>query len=343
MSFDPLTAPEMPRFFAFVLTAAFVAPALAAQDAPPAAPLSTFDYDGRLPLDARDSLRERVDGIEVRTLTFASPKGGRVTGLLYLPGTRGRHAGMIVGHGAPGNSTGYATMTMGLAMAKSGAVVIALDAPFARRNAQPLTLTSADSADQVQFMIDLRRGVDYLATRADVDPERIGYIGNSFGGAAGTLLVGIEPRIRAAVLRVADGGWVSHFTAPCDSTRTGVAAVTGCLRVGGPLAEEAQADRDAWLRAVLPLEGIRFIGRSKAQLLLQNGRRDPLVPPAVATRLRDAAPAGARKEWYDSEHRLPNEAMSAGLRFLHETLDLALPDAAFESWLVTRTAAPPAR
>lgn len=320
-----------------------LAPALAAQSAPPAAPLSTFDYDARLPLDARDSLRERIDGIEVRTLSFASPKGGRVTGLLYLPGTPGGHAGMIVGHGAPGNSTGYATMTLGLAMARSGAVVIALDAPFARRNAQPLTLTAADSADQVQFMIDLRRGVDYLAGRSDVDASRIGYIGNSFGGAAGTLFAGIEPRLRAAVLRVADGGWVSHFTAPCDSTRTGAAAVTGCLRFDGPLAEETPADRDAWLRAVLPLEGIRFVGRARAKLLLQNGRRDPLVPPAVSTRLHNAVPEGTRKEWYDSEHRLPNEALLSGIRFLHDELGLSLPDAAFEGWLTTRTAAPPPR
>lgn len=343
MSFDPLTALEMSRFLACVLTASFVAPALVAQDAPPAASLSTFDYDARLPLDARDSLRERVDGIEVRTLSFASPKGGRVTGLLYLPGTAGRHAGIIVGHGAPGNSSGYATMTMGLAMAKRGAVVIALDAPFARRNDPPLTLTAVDSADQVQFMVDLRRGVDYLAARADVDPARIGYIGNSFGGAAGTLFAGIEPRLRAAVLRVADGGWVSHFTAPCDSTRTGVAAVTGCLQSSGPLAEVTPADRDAWLRAVLPLEGIRFVGRARAQLLLQNGRRDPLVPPAVARRLHGAVPRGSVIEWYDSEHRLPNEALDSGLRFLHEILGLALPDAAFDRWLVTRTAPPPAR
>lgn len=336
-----------PTFFSGTMRTALllslVAAPLAAQQVAPAAPLSAFDYDTKLPLAPRDALREQIDGIEVRTLSYDSPKGGRVTGLLLLPGTGGRHAAMIVGHGAPGNSSGYATVTTALAMAKSGAVVIALDAPFARRNAPPLTFTTQDSTDQVQFMVDLRRGVDYLIARGDVDPARVGYIGNSFGGATGALFAGLEPRLRAVVLRVGDGGWVSHFTEPCDSTARGAASVTGCLTYIGPLAEEAPADRDAWIRSVLPLEPIRFIGRSRAALLLQNGRQDPLVPPADGTRLKEAAPAGAVHEWYESGHRLPNEALIADLRFLHDHLGLTAPDAAFEQWLTRRTAPPPSR
>ena len=316
---------------------------LAAQSAPPAAPLSLFSYDATRLLNARDSLRERIDGIEVRSLSFDSPKGGRVTGLLYLPGSAGRHPAMLVGHGAPGNSTGYATMTLALAMAKSGAVVITLDAPFARRNADPLTLTPVDSADAVQFVVDLRRGVDYLASRADVDPARIGYIGNSFGGATGGLFAGVEPRLASVVLRVADGGWVSHFIEPCDSTARGEATVTGCLTWVGPLEEAPASDRDRWARALLPIEGIRFVGRSRPRILMQNGLRDPLVPPAHSRRLHQAAPAGSEIIWYDSEHRLPNAAMLDGLRFLNATLGLAAPDSAFGAWLERRTAAPPPR
>ena len=326
-----------------VLLFSLVALPLVAQQAPPAAPRSLFDYDTRLPLDARDSLRERIDGIEVRALSYDSPKGGRVTGLLLLPGTSGKHPAMIVGHGAPGNSGGYATVTTALAMAKSGAVVVVPDAPFARRNADPLSLSPQDSADQVQFMVDLRRGVDYLIARGDVDPARIGYIGNSFGGATGALFAGIEPRLKGVVLRVGDGGWVSHFTEPCDSSAHGATSVTGCLTYVGPLADVAAAERDAWIRSVLPLEPIRFIGASKAAMLLQNGRQDPLVPTVDGTRLKEAAPAGSIHEWYDSGHRLPNEALLSGLRFLHTQIGLASPDPTLESWLTQRTTAPPTR
>jgi cephalosporin-C deacetylase-like acetyl esterase len=326
-----------------LVLASLVALPAAAQQAPAAAPLSTFAYDARGRIDPRDSLERVIDGIEVRRLSFASPKGGRATGLLYVPTTPGRHPAMLVGHGAPGNCAGYATMTMGLAMARQGAVAICLDAPFARRNETPLTITPQDSVDQVQFMVDLRRSVDYLAARNDVDAARIGYIGNSFGGATGALFVGVEPRIRAAVLRVADGGWVSHFSDPCTADLVGTAAVTGCLTFLGPLADAPADERDRWLRALLPLEAIRFVGRSKATILLQNGEEDPLVPPAQARRLKGATPEGTVQEWYPGGHRLPNEALLSALRFLHDRVGLTSPDAPFEAWLAQRTAPPPAR
>ena len=45
---------------------------------------------------------------------------------------------------------------------------------------------------------DDRRTIDYLATRADVDPARIGCIGFSGGALRASLLAGADPRIRAA-------------------------------------------------------------------------------------------------------------------------------------------------
>lgn len=333
--------PFLPWAMRTLALLSLVAFPVAAQQAPAAAPLSTFDYDIARPINARDSLRERIDGIAVRVLSFDSPRGGRVTGLLYLPTTSGRHPAMLVGHGAPGDCSGYATMTIGLAMAKSGAVTICLDAPFARKQADPIYLTAQDSTDMVQFIVDWRRGVDYLSARPDVDAERIGYIGNSFGGATGTLLVGVEPRLKAAVLRVADGGWISHFTDPCDTTAVGTAAITGCVTFDRPLNEVPDAERVPWVRSVLPIEGIRFVGRTRAKLLLQNGEQDPLVPPTRARRLKGAVPEGTVQEWYPSGHRLPNEAMYSGLAFLNREIGLARSDPSFEAWLTQRTANPP--
>jgi hypothetical protein len=100
-------------------------------------------------------------------------------------------------------------------------------------------------------------------------------------------------------------------------------------------------ERDRWVAAMLPVEAIRFVGQSRAALLLQNARQEQLVPPTHARRLAEAAPAGTPQEWYDSGHRLPNAALVSGLRFLHERLRLAAPDATLERWLETRTAAPP--
>lgn len=55
----------------------------------------------------------------------------------------------------------------------------------------------------VQWLQDVSRTLDYLSTRADVDTTRFGYVGFSWGGRLGGVVLSIEPRFRAAVLTVA--------------------------------------------------------------------------------------------------------------------------------------------
>jgi dienelactone hydrolase len=83
--------------------------------------------------------------------------------------------------------------------------VIAIDAPFARRSGAPIAFTRRDRAEQIQLIVDLRRAVDLLRARADVDDDRIAYLGMSYGAVMGvggrTLgsgrapLVGWSPRM----------------------------------------------------------------------------------------------------------------------------------------------------
>lgn len=54
----------------------------------------------------------------------------------------------------------------------------------------------------IQWRQDLGRSLDYLQTRADVDNSRFGYFGSSWGGRMGAIMLAVEPRFRAAVLRV---------------------------------------------------------------------------------------------------------------------------------------------
>ena len=61
--------------------------------------------------------------------------------------------------------------------------------------------TSAEYAElTVNRMIDLRRGVDYLATRPDLDHSHIAFIGWSSGAQLGMILAAIETRYRAVVI-----------------------------------------------------------------------------------------------------------------------------------------------
>jgi predicted esterase len=52
----------------------------------------------------------------------------------------------------------------------------------------------------VERRFDLGRTIDYLETRSDIDPERIGYVGLSFGASFATPLIALEPRLKTAIL-----------------------------------------------------------------------------------------------------------------------------------------------
>lgn len=64
----------------------------------------------------------------------------------------------------------------------------------------------------VSWSQDLRRTVDYLATRDDVDMDRLGYLGISWGGAVAPVMLATEDRIKAAVIIV--GGLLMQQTQP---------------------------------------------------------------------------------------------------------------------------------
>ena len=67
-----------------------------------------------------------------------------------------------------------------------------------------------------QRMIDLQRAVDYLETRAEVDMEKLGYVGFSWGAEQGCVAGAVESRIRALVFvagGVGDGSPTVETTA----------------------------------------------------------------------------------------------------------------------------------
>jgi len=268
-----------------------------------------FAYDASAPLNLNRWVESTTNGVEVSAISFDSPGGGAVTGLLFDPVNRaGPRPGIVLMHGAPGNARQMAGQ--GQALAAHGAVVIAIDAPFARRGGPFVQFTAQDRAEQIQLMKDLQRAVDVLRARANVDDERIAYLGVSYGGAMGALFVGVERRLKAAVLEVADGGLVTHFTGPED-----LAAMAGL----------SCAARNAWLRAMAPIEPIRFIPlASPTPLLLQSGRLDNLVPQADAELLHAAAREPRTIRWYNAGHALGPQSLVDRHEWLNGQIGLDL-------------------
>jgi uncharacterized protein len=183
-----------------------------------------FNYNRQRPLAiTRQALTTRLSanelrGVTVHSITYASPKGGEVPALLVVPKGRGPFPGVIVQHGLPSTKEDF--LPVGIDLARTGAVAILIDAPFNRPQQGTIrgdiSGTPKDRDEQIQLIVDLRRAVDLLIARPDVDADRLAYVGISYGAAMGGLLAGVEDRITAYVLAVGDGGLVSHFTGPND-------------------------------------------------------------------------------------------------------------------------------
>ena len=154
---------------------------------------------------------------------------------------------------------------------------------------------------------DLRRAIDVLQARPDVDDNRIGFVGNSYGGMIGALLVGVDPRLKAAVLSTAGGGWVTFHTST--------------LQLNQFLNQVPCATRSTWFQAMVPIEPIRYISNSTTtSLLFQIAQLDDVVAQDDAMALYNAAGGAKEVRVYNAGHPLNLEALSERFEWLREQL-----------------------
>lgn len=271
---------------------------------------SFFAYDAHAPLDVQEVGSKQGEGVTITDLTYASPMGGRVPATLVVPDGTGPFAGILYQHGMP--STRQPLIPGAVFYARLGAVVILIDAPFNRPEhdiAEPTTFTEQDRREQIQLIVDLRRAIDLLLSHQDVDPQRLAYIGMSYGGAMGGLLAGVEDRLGAYVLQVGDGGLVTHSTGPED--------------MDWWLTKPEEVRRQ-WVTWMWPIEPINYVGcANPAKLLFQNGTLDKLVPPADALRYQNAGSEPKTILWYEAGHGLEAAAARDQAEWLGRTIGIA--------------------
>lgn len=155
----------------------------------------------------------------------------------------------------------------------------------------------ASVANVRQQVIDIRRGVDYMASRADViDMNRLGYFGVSMGAITGTLAVSVDDRFQAVVL--ADGAADLSLIYNESDLPDIAKAVNEMEKLGYTVDQAFQI-----LRAIDPLFYAPHIAPKPA--LLINGRYDELFPRKAMETFHDAVSEPKEIRWFDSGHILP--------------------------------------
>jgi len=270
--------------------------------------LHLFDYDTGSPVSITENSVQLEDGYTVHDISYPSPQGGDVPAYLLIPDGTGPYAGILLMHGSSGSRETLLSLARDLVL--TGAVVMTISGPAARVAGRSwLTFTPQDREEQIQLIIDLRRGVDVLIQQPNVDSARLGYIGYSYGAAMGGLLAGVEHRIKAYGLMVGDGGLVTHFT-------DGDEPVSGFETVPTGM-------RETWLQAMEPIDSIHYVGHaSPSSLFFQNARYDSLVTEEDAMAYQETGSEPKKVEWYDSGHGLPAQAYIDMVDWLAEQIGI---------------------
>lgn len=284
---------------AFVLSALLVGAPACARDGAPVAAYSPvlFGYDKTLPLMAEEQAGTGGQSYTVTKVSYWSANNQQVPAVFVKPvdAKEGdRLPCVVLMHGLGQNKTALSILWG--PFIKAGYALFSIDAQYHgdRKPKVPVDLFGLSvysTRDMlVQTVIDIRRGIDYLETRRDVDPARIGYAGFSMGGFLGTLVSAVDDRIQAPILALAGGDWKLMF----ENTKL-------------PNAERARKEHpeaEALGESVLdPVDPIHWVARiAPRPILFVNGDHDSIVPVVSAKALQDAAVTPKEVFTYKGDH-----------------------------------------
>ena len=194
------------------------------------------DYNG--PLNAKITGQIQADGYTIEKVLFQSLPNFYVTGDLYRPSKPGRYPAILFqsGHtqeGKPEPQRAAANLAL------KGFVVLATD-PIGqgeREQSYDPQLSGAlggwSVPEHIQagaqailigesaarfFIWDAKRGIDYLVSRPDVDPARLGAAGCSGGGALTTFIGAMDPRLKAVIPACYPNSYQLLFAGPDPDT-----------------------------------------------------------------------------------------------------------------------------
>lgn len=130
-----------------------------------------------------------------------------------------------------------------------------------------------------QAVLDARRAGDWLASRPDVEPSRVGIVGISLGAIVGGLTAGVDDRFGRSVLIIGGGDLPSILLHPSRET----APARRKIEEAGLGPERL---RELWRH----VEPCTFAGRLRPEeILLINAEADEVIPRAATDRFHAAA------------------------------------------------------
>jgi len=159
------------------------------------------------------------DEILIEKWVFTSEPGSRVPCLLFRPqDPPERMPAIVLTYGHGGSKSFWSYQYAAQLYARLGLACLAMD-PIGEEERHHLGQRGTREHDRQEndsrahtagrpvlgkMVFDATRGIDFLLSRDDIDPERIGLAGNSLGGTVAQFTAAVEPRLRLVLV----SGWM---------------------------------------------------------------------------------------------------------------------------------------
>ncbi len=173
----------------------------------------------RTPLNARTVRTIQADGYRIECVIFDSQPGHRITANLYLPAATGPVPAVVVssGHSRAARAADY-NQRFALQMVRLGMAALCFDPIGQGERSQILNEQHGpehEGTTTEHFLVgigsilvgrntatyhlhDAMRAVDYVCSRPEIDPARIGFTGCSGGGTVTSYIMALDERIACA-------------------------------------------------------------------------------------------------------------------------------------------------
>jgi dienelactone hydrolase len=255
----------------------------------------TFDYRLRL----RDELPN--SGVTIHHLQFpspvktATPENNTVHAEYYRPQGAGPYPGVIVLDITGGDQSLSRNIAAHLAQHGIAGLFVQMAYYGPRRPpGSKLRLLMPNVEHSLaavrQTVLDLRVAAAWMASRHELDPERLGIMGTSLGSFLAALTAEMEPRLGRVAVLLGGGGLADGYYDHPQAARY------------RKVYEALGGSKEKLAQILAPADPLTCAANLKERkLLMLCARRDEIVPPKMAEALW-AASGRQKIVWYDCTH-----------------------------------------